>query len=245
MSNTYFQFKQFRVDQELSGMKVTTDACLFGGWVVQTLKKSIEPKQVLDIGTGTGLLSLMVAQATNTSHFTAIEINEDAYKEASFNFKNSPWSERLTCIHTSIQAFETKKKFDCIICNPPFFHNSQKGENLNKNQALHSGDLTTQDLLSAVCRLLHPEGHFYLLLPEHEMNAFIELANSAGLFTYQVVVVRNIPGAPAFRKIGVFSFKKSMAQEGEIIIRTSDRRYTSASWNLLKSYYLEYNNPKS
>lgn len=243
MPNTYFQFKQFRINQKQSGMKVTTDACLFGAWVAYEIKGKNEPSAILDIGSGTGLLSLMLAQETNESKIQAIEINEAAYLEADRNFNQSPWNDRLRSYHISLQQYRPDFKYDLIVCNPPFFEASKKGKNLNKNEALHSLHLPTKDLLQSVIRLLSKEGFFFLLYPELETKKFIEIAEKAGLFLSQLITVKNELAKPIFRKMTRFGFEKVKIKESEIIIRKKNGTYTDEFWELLKYYYLEYNNP--
>lgn len=241
MPNSYFQFKQFRIEQAHSGMKVTTDGCLFGGWAANQIRKQ-EPNRVLDIGAGTGLLSLMLAQMTNKSEIIAVEINEKAHQEAKQNFQESPWSDRLNCIHSSLQELKSEK-YDLIICNPPFFKDSQKGSDPNKNQAVHSESLNTEDLLHHVLRLLDPKGRFYLLYPEWEMNTFISLAEKEGLFPSQKVIVRNEKDQAIFRIMAEFCLERETVPTTELVIRNNDRKYTLESWGLLKDYLLEYNHP--
>lgn len=242
MPNNYFQFKQFRIEQAQSGMKVTTDGCLFGGWVAGEIQKSKEPKHILDIGSGTGLLSLMLAQVTKNTKITAVEINRAAFQEAKCNFQQSSWTSRLRGLHTSLQDFEGGK-FDLIICNPPFFKDSQEGFDSNKNQAVHSSNLNTEELLDHVIRLLDPNGSLYLLYPEREMNAFKQMALSKALFPIQQVIVRNQIDHPVFRMMSRFSFSDEKAKLAELIIRHDNRKYTTETWNLLKNYLLEYNSP--
>ncbi|WP_436516019.1 tRNA1(Val) (adenine(37)-N6)-methyltransferase [Ekhidna sp. To15] len=243
MPNSYFQFKRFRVEQALSGMKVTTDACLFGAWVADEIKElGKRPKQILDIGTGTGLLSLMVAQMNDDTHIDAVEVNKEAFEEANRNFVKSPWSNRLTCKHTSIQDFDDDR-YDVIICNPPFFQSSFKGKNSSKNQALHSSLLPMNDLIKSLHKLMSNEGYFYLLYPEREMDQFISLAEKSKLYPAEIVTVRNKERSSVFRNMARFEFHKKDLEESELMIRRDDRKYTTDFWKLLKDYYLDYNDP--
>lgn len=224
-------------------MKVTTDGCLFGGWVADELKKYNEPSRILDIGAGTGLLSLMLAQATETSQIDAVEINSSAYQEAAENFKKSPWKNRLTCHKSAIQNFQTDVKYDLIICNPPFFKGSQQGLSQNKNQAAHSSSLSLEDLTIHIIRLLNPEEKVYLLLPKWEMEQFSLLAEQNSLHPTREVVVRNVVDRPIFRVMKAFSSAQETLKSSTLIIRNKNRKYMSESWELLKDYYLENNNP--
>lgn len=224
-------------------MKVTTDGCLFGGWVADELKKYNEPSRILDIGAGTGLLSLMLAQATETSQIDAVEINSSAHQEAAENFKKSPWKNRLTCHKSAIQNFQTDVKYDLIICNPPFFKGSKKGVDTNKNQAVHSDSLKADALLDLIIQLLSPNGSLYLLYPQREMEAFKRMALAKGLFPNHRVTVRNQNDHPVFRVMAHFSKIKKKSSTTELIIRNADRKYTKESWELLKDYLLAYNAP--
>ncbi|GAB4228857.1 MAG: methyltransferase [Ekhidna sp.] len=244
MPNSYFQFKEFRVEQQHAGMKVTTDGCLFGGWVADEIRQSKEPKRILDIGAGTGLLSLMLAQVTTNTEITAVEINEVVFNEAKYNCAQSPWSHRLQCVHTPIQKLKDVA-YDLIICNPPFFKDSQQGMSSDKNQAVHSNDLSAQDLLNQALRLLDKDGSLYLLYPEREMNAFIQAAAKAGLYPIHQVFVRNQKDQQVFRMMTRFGLIETEMETSELIIRNIDRKYTPESWELLKDYYLDYNNPHS
>lgn len=242
MPNTYFQFKEFRVDQKLSGMKVTTDACLFGAWVANEIVGR-NPSQILDIGAGTGLLSLMLAQTNQNTTIDAVEINSDAFNEATSNFNQSPWSKNLTCFHSSVQDFSSDQ-YDLIICNPPFFKKSQLGKEHNKNQALHSTLLSESQLIKTILRLLSGKGVCYLLYPEQEMHRFINVAQEYGLHPKKLITVKNKEGGRVFRIMAAFGYDKSIPAKFEIIIRKEDGRYTSQFWDYLNEYYLDYNAPE-
>lgn len=133
MANSYFQFKEFTVRQERASMKVCTDACLFGAYAANQLI-FINPAECLDIGTGTGLLSLMLAQKI-PANIDAVEIEYASYSQAKGNFEHSPWREQLNVFHTDINQFQSEKKYNCIISNPPFFEKDLKSEDEKKNAA--------------------------------------------------------------------------------------------------------------
>lgn len=225
-------------------MKVTTDACLFGAWVAEELRMAEqEPKRILDIGAGTGLLSLMLSQVTQISKIDSVEINHNSFKEATQNYLKNPWSDRLNCYNSSIQHFKPTDQYDLIICNPPFFKNSLKGKKDHKNQAIHAEDLTMNDLINSIDNFLKDDGAFYLLYPEQEMKMFTEKALSAGIYLNRIVNVRNKKDSQIIRMMAIFTREKAQIQYQELIIKEGDNRYTAESWNLLKDYYLEYNNP--
>jgi len=243
MPNTYFQFKQFRIEQEHAGMKVTTDGCLFGAWVAQQLSIA-EPKRLLDIGSGTGLLSLMIAQATSQTQIESVDINEAAFQETIFNFRQSPWQNRLSALKLPVQQFQPKHAYDCIMCNPPFFKGSTPGEQAARNQAIHANDLTSDVLLKEVTRLLDNDGQLFILYPEREMDTFIQQAKVHSLLPSEVVTVQNQAEHPIFRKMALFTFQDTDLKEDEIILKQPvGKKYTEQAWKLLQPYYLEYNDP--
>lgn len=237
MANTYFQFKQFLINQEKSGMKVTTDSCLFGAWIASQIT-SIEHSKILDIGTGTGLLSLMLAQVTIDTQIDAIDINQNAFLEANENFVQSIWSNRLSCIHISLQDYQASIKYDIIVCNPPFFKDNYKGQKSDKNQAIHSDHLSVEELIDGIKRNLKATGKAYILYPEREMTQFIIQSENHNLFLNKLVTVKNRKGDSIFRMIGQFSFQEVGVTKDEIIIRNDDRSYTKEFSRLLKEYYL-------
>ncbi|QEC69695.1 methyltransferase [Panacibacter ginsenosidivorans] len=239
MPNNYFQFKQFTVQQEHCALKVCTDACLFGAWVAKKIRNSKSAVQnILDIGTGTGLLSLMLAQQTDAI-IDAVEIDESAAMQARQNFKTSPWKERLSVYNNSIQEFaETKNQpYELIISNPPFFENDLRGDNIRRNIALHSSELSLDELLSAIDTYLKDNGSFAVLLPYHRTAYFEKLAGLK-YFLQEKILVKQTPKHNYFRSMLLFGSTKVETKESEIIIREEDQQYSSAFTELLKDYYL-------
>lgn len=235
MSNTYFQFKQFTVHQDACAMKVCTDACLFGAWVAEKVKGA-EVKTVLDIGAGTGLLSLMLAQKTKVI-VDAVEVDEAAAKQARENFKASPWSNRLKVINEPIQHYKADVKYDFIVSNPPFFDNDLKSKDHQRNVALHSRQLTSDDLITSIKRLLVDEGYFALLLPYNRSLHYEHLAKSEGFYLLEKVSVKQTETHSFFRSILLFStFDKPLVEE-ELIIKIGGG-YSPKLVELLKDYYL-------
>ncbi len=239
MPNSFFQFKQFRVNQERSGMKVTTDACLFGAWLAgKIMDEENEPQHVLDIGTGTGLLALMIAQATTNSQIEGVDFNQDAHLESEENFSASPWKKRLVSIHSSIQEFSTKKSYDLIVCNPPFFGKNLKGKHSKKNQAIHADHLTMEELSESVNRLLSDKGTAWILYPEWEMKAFSKWMEKSELHLNEQILVRNKAEAPVFRMMAGFSRENIPPSNDELLIRQEDGKYSDDFSSLLEEYYL-------
>lgn len=237
MSNSYFRFKQFTVHQERCAMKVCTDACLFGAWAG---RKAAQPPltdgSVLDIGTGTGLLSLMLAQQGN-HRIDAVELDEKAAEQAAENFEASPWRIRLQVITGNITKLHLGKKYDCIITNPPFFENDLKSLDNQRNLALHSEALTFTELLAACSHYLAEEGKLAVLLPYHRKTDFVQQAVQTGFFLEEEVDVKQTPKHAYFRamlwlgRTAVTPLQRSLTiREGEI--------YSADFSDLLREYYL-------
>jgi len=170
-----FQFKQFTIQQDHCAMKVGTDGVLFGSWC------NTSNGAILDIGTGSGLIALMLAQRTSNNNITAIEIDRDAYLQSLENFSNSKWKTRIEAKHIAIQEFKSDQKFDLIVTNPPYFINSYKAPNKSRNTARHTQDLPFLDLIHSVQSLLSKDGVFALILPIEEGKVFLDLAKKESL----------------------------------------------------------------
>ena len=176
MPNNYFKFKQFTVYQDKCAMKVCTDACLFGAWTA-ACGSQLKAHSLLDIGTGTGLLSLMLAQKLPDVIIDAIEIDQAASQQAKENFEASPWKERLNVYNTSIQQFAStaKHKYDIIICNPPFYENDLKRNNAKRNMALHSAEIRLEELIKISGDLLKDDGKLFILINYNRTEKLREL----------------------------------------------------------------------
>ena len=170
MANSYFQFKQFTIQQDKCAMKVCTDACVFGAFVAEYLAPQ-KLNNCLDIGTGTGLLSLMLAQKNDMSIDT-VEINAEAYLQAKENIENSIYKNKISIHNQNILEFDNKEKYDFIITNPPFYEGDLMSSQQNKNQAKHNESLTLPKLLQSIIRLLKDNGEFAVLLPFHRIIEF-------------------------------------------------------------------------
>jgi tRNA1Val (adenine37-N6)-methyltransferase len=236
MPNHYFQFKQFTIQQQHCAMKVTTDGCLFGAWLAQEIQNTSPNSRLLDIGTGTGLLSVMVAQQ-NLATIDAVEIDNTAANQAAANFKALPWHNRLQVHHTAIQQYNAKL-YDYIFTNPPFFDNDLKSDDAKRNLALHSSALSLDVLLANITRLLLPNGEFAILLPYHRVTFFEDLARANGYHLHKKTLVQQTPKHPFFRGMLVFGFAKKETITDSIVIK-EDNNYTEAFKALLKDYYLQ------
>ncbi len=237
MANSFFQFKQFRIEQGNCGMKVTTEGCLFG--VLNLVHSTFHPQRILDIGTGTGLLALMKAQQTEAK-IDGIEIDETAFQQAKVNFENSPWANRLSAIHVDLLEFKPKHLYDQIICNPPFFQDNQLGNNSQKNRAIHNSSLSFDDLATSISRLLNPEsGIVSVLYPDYEMGVFSQKMEERGFYTVADVQIHNQVDKPIFRRAKSFSrIKPDLTIAETFIIKESSGAYTEHFVRLLKDYYL-------
>ncbi len=238
MSNTYFSFKQFTIHQDRCAMKVCTDACLLGAWTAKKIGEiPLTPQNILDIGTGTGLLSLMLAQKTKAV-IHAIELNEAAAAQAKENFEKSRWNERLFLFHTSIQEFPPKIKYDLITSNPPFFEDDLQSKNPAKNAAKHDTTLSLSELTRAINIHLEDEGLASILIPWHRTSYVELLAQREGLFIQDRLMVRQSPTHPFFRTLLTLSKLERPGRTEELSIHDEHRNYTPGFITLLKDYYL-------
>jgi tRNA1Val (adenine37-N6)-methyltransferase len=221
-------------------MKVCTDACLFGAWSAADAQMQ-SAKNILDIGSGTGLLSLMLAQQTN-AHITAIEIEAGAFEQTKTNFDLSPWKERLHVIHTSIQAFAENKKqqlFDCIITNPPFYEGDLTSPDNAKNLAAHSTALPWDALAEAAASLLQENGAWYVLVPTLRAYTMQKLALNFGLqLSEECLMYNDAKHLPIRAMLKFVKQKEAVIQRHKIVIKNADQSYTTEFTNYLKDYYL-------
>jgi tRNA1Val (adenine37-N6)-methyltransferase len=237
MPNDYFQFQQFRVQQGNSAMKVCTDACIFGAWMANHLQDCTG--NLLDIGTGTGLLSLLVAQK-NQLQITAIELDDAAALEAAGNFQQSPWHKRLEVVQADIRDYAAEVPFDYIISNPPFYDNDLPSGNEQRDIALHSKELKLEALITSIQRLLQPAGKWAVLLPENRRTFAIELANQAGWFLEKQLIVSQRAAVSPFRCCLLFSKKDDLVVETEILYIRESEEYSAGMRALLSDYYLAF-----
>src|SRR5690606_27155188 len=169
-----------------------------------------EAKNILDIGTGTGVIALMLGQRFPNAAIQGVEIDEDAFSQASNNITNSPWKGRIGISHQSFQEFSANNFncFDLIVSNPPYFPDHLKSKDAQRQLALHNDALPFQDLVNGVASLLAPNGLFWVILPERQMQDLEKLANHQGLYPHRKVIVRNHPAAPVLRVVQAFSFMR-------------------------------------
>ena len=216
-------------------MKVTTDACLFGAIVAAT---KLKKQHSLDIGTGTGLLALMLAQKNHGAKIDAIEIDAEAAAQAQENISASPWSDNITVFNKDALKFTAAHQYDCIISNPPFFEDDLLSADATKNKAKHSSTLSLAQLLQVVDTQLAPEGFFAVLLPYPRLDYFIEEALKKGLYLSRRILVKQTFKHKFFRGILYFKRIEKKLAQSELIIKDPEHNYTPEFTAALKDYYL-------
>ncbi|WP_203256025.1 tRNA1(Val) (adenine(37)-N6)-methyltransferase [Hyunsoonleella ulvae] len=237
MKTSTFTFKQFAVQQDRCAMKIGTDGVLLGAWA------SVEhnPYNILDIGAGTGILSLMMAQRTNAAQIEAIEIDDDAFEQCAENFENSPWNDRLFCFHASLLEYieAVDEKFDLIICNPPFYSEDYKTQETSRNLARFSDAMPLEHIIFAVINFLSDQGKFSIIIPYKEEQKYIEEASLINLFPNRILHVKGNPTSNVKRSLIEFSYHESDIKISKLIIETDRHQYTDAYINLTKDFYLK------
>jgi tRNA1Val (adenine37-N6)-methyltransferase len=235
MANNEFVFKQFRILQDKCAMKVGTDAVLLGAWV-----DTSGAQKILDIGTGTGIIALMLAQKSS-AEIDAIDIDSNAFLQASENIENSKWANRVKAHHKSIQHYlsSCNNKYDLIVSNPPYFVDSSKAIEESRTNARHTDCLSFDDLLNGVIQLLANSGKFYIILPVKESQIFKEMAQKQKLFLTKLTRVITRPDKPEKRFLMKFELHEKPHEEDHIIIEEEGRHcYSVAYKELTKDYYL-------
>ena len=233
-----FQFKQFSVSQDQCAMKIGTDGVLLGAWT----PINNCPKAILDIGTGTGIIALMLAQRSDAQQIDALEIDENAYEQAVDNFENSQWGDRLFCFHAGLDEFieEPEDEYDLIVSNPPFYTDDFQSENEQRDLARFQEAMPFEDLVEAAALLLSKTGIFSVIIPFKEEEKFIALANEYDLFPIKITRVKGTPTAEIKRSLLAFSqLKLDSFSSDELVIETSRHQYTAEYIALTKDFYLK------
>ncbi len=233
-----FNFKMFAIQQDRCAMKVGTDSVLLGAWC------PIEnnPFSVLDIGAGTGILSLMIAQRSNAEQIDALEIDEDAYEQCVENFENSPWRDRLFCFHAGLDEFveEPEDEYDLILSNPPFYAENYKTENEQRDLARFQDAMPFEDLIEAADLLLSENGIFAVIIPHKVEERFIDLCAQAELFPIKVTRVKGSHNTPIVRSLLAFKrFELPVLSADELVIEINRHEYTNEYIALTKDFYLK------
>ena len=232
-----FRFKQFSVEQARCAMKIGTDAVLLGAWA----DLEAQPNSVLDIGAGTGILALMMAQRSDAKLIDALEIDDAAYEQCVENFENSDWGDRLFCYHAALDEFtdEIEDQYDLIISNPPFYTDTFKTENEERNTARFEDAMPFDTLLQSVSELLSKSGQFNVVLPYSEESTFIKLAEKKGLFPCRILNVRGQQSSSIKRSLICFTFQKKAIKTTYLTIEITRHHYTKEYLSLTKDFYLK------
>lgn len=236
--NPYFQFKQFRIVQERSAMKVGVDGVLVGAWA-----NGKGTRRILDIGSGTGLIALMMAQRNPLARVDAIEIDPDAFDECVFNIGQSPWKERVEAICCSFQDFvnDCSFKYDLIVSNPPYFSNGMKAPVLSRSKARHADSLPLDELLAGISSLLAKGAKTALILPAESLSEVKCLADQHQLFLSRLCTVKPNPVKPAFRILVEMTNIACPVVEEELMIEFEEHfDYTPAYRELTREFYLKF-----
>ncbi len=232
-----FHFKQFSVAQEHCAMKVGTDGVLLGAWA----KTPEKVQTILDIGTGSGVIALMLAQRFPEAQITAIDLDKGAYRQATENFENSKFSKRLHAEHCALQDFKTPQKFDAIVSNPPFFTEGVLPENSQRKLARHTVAFSFEMFFEKIAHLLTEKGILSVILPKEICEKSVQLAESFGLYCHERCVVYPNPVKEAKRVLLTFGKQKVSVSNTELTIETLERHcYTEEYKTLLRDFYLAF-----
>ena len=233
-----FQFKQFSLEQDRTAMKIGTDGVLLGAWT--PVEKNIF--SILDIGTGTGIIALMLAQRSSASQIDALEIDENAFEQATDNFENSPWNDRLFCFHAALDEFveEPEDEYDLIVSNPPFYSEDYKSSNDQRDLARFQDAMPFEDLVEAAALLLSENGIFSVIIPFKEEENFLALAKKYKLFPLKITRVKGTPTTETKRSLLAFSRNENRTlRVDELIIETARHIYTPEYIALTKDFYMK------
>ena len=238
--STLFKFKEFSIHQDKTAMKIGTDAVLLGAWVF--LENEID--SILDVGSGTGIIALMLAQRSFALTIDAVEVDNDAYEQTVTNFENSNWGDRLYCYHSSFQNFadeiaEEDETYDLIISNPPFYTDEFESKNDARNKARFTTSLSFNELLKGVSKILSKKGKFAVIIPFKEEQGFVKLAKENNLFLNRVCHVKGNPSSAFKRSLLEFSFEEKKLNKENLTIEIKRHQYTDEYINLTKDFYLK------
>lgn len=235
-----FKFKEFTIEQDKTAMKVGTDGVLLGAWC----SVDFYPDAILDIGAGTGVVALMLAQRCDAMTIDAVEVDDDAYEQTVENFEKSDWGDRLYCYNATFNEFaaeiaEEEETYDLIVSNPPFYTDTFETDNAARNKARFTSSLSFLDLLRGVAKVLSKTGEFAVIVPFKEEENFAALAKEQQLFLTKVCHVKGTPTSDVKRSLLAFSFEEKEVQRTHLIIEKSRHNYTEDYIALTKDFYLK------
>ena len=233
-----FQFKQFAVKQDQCAMKIGTDGVLLGAWT----PIDNNPKSVLDIGTGTGIIALMLAQRSDAEQIDALEIDENAYEQAVDNFENAPWGDKMFCYHAGLDEFveEPEDEYDLIVSNPPFHSEDYRSENEQRDLARFQEAMPFEDLIDAAALLLSENGIFSVIIPYKEEERFIDMCAEVELFPIKVTRVKGSHKTQIVRSLLAFKrYELAVLVADELVIEINRHEYTDDYIELTKAFYLK------
>lgn len=230
-----FRFKQFNVNHGKTAMKVNTDGVLLGAWAEVSGAKTI-----LDIGTGTGVIALMMAQRNTEALIHAIDIDKEACHQAEENFELSKWNGRLMVFHSSLQQFSSEKKYDAIVSNPPYFVDDYKTGNHQKNIAKHSVALSYEELLSGINRLLAESGKAFLVIPAFHYSTIQSIAGGEQLFISNATEVIAVEDKKPYLTLLQLEREQKKLSEGRVLIQSREGVFTQDYITLTKEFYLKF-----
>ncbi len=237
MPQQHFEFKQFKINQDKCAMKVGTDAVLLGSWV-----DASDAKSILDIGTGTGIIALMMAQKSQAK-IDALDIDENAFLQAKENIYACKWKDRLAVHHISFQEYASvvSEKYDLIVSNPPYFIDSSKANAESRTAARHTDSLSFEELLNGVILLLTKKGKFCVILPYKEAELFRDMAKAKKLHIQKILRVKTRADKTEKRLLMQFEFNPTTFSESSILIEEDERHsYSDAYKELTKEFYLAF-----
>ncbi len=238
--DSVFKFKEFSVNQDKTAMKIGTDGVLLGAWCAV----DFYPDTILDIGSGTGVVALMLAQRSDAMTIDAVEIEENAYEQSVENFEQSDWGDRLYCYNATFQEFadeiaEEEETYDLIISNPPFYTDDFESDNKARNKARFTSALSFDDLISGVVKILSKTGKFSTIIPYKEEEEFINLAHEKGLYINRICGVQGNLTSAIKRSLLEFSFNETALTKEHLIIEIERHKYTEEYIDLTKDFYFK------
>ncbi len=235
MGNSWFQFQEFRVDQDRCAMKISTDAVLLGA-----LAKAENPNKILDIGTGTGVIALMLAQRFPNSRIQAVEMDPAAASQAQENFQKSSFAARMEVWEGKFQEFSSTERFDLIVSNPPYFPDHLKSSDAQRNLALHTDELSFGDLVKKVSVILAPSAQFWVILPPRQMTDLERIAHFYGLFPTQKFTIQDNSCKPIIREVVSFEFEDKKILINVIVIKDDFGSFDDSYRKLISGFLLNF-----